>query len=191
MSGFTLIELMIAIGIIGILGSIALPSYVQYIRRTRVSEAYTHIGTVKRGFIGFYKQERVDGAGTEAVSKNHCVPPWFNIQPVGGRDALSSQPYVPVASGNGYETATQLNFDPTGPLYYAYTLITTSYNVVAGASVSTGDACGHHDTLNLGSIWAVSDLDDDDDLGMVSLLLSASNGEVLTITASPMWNKEW
>lgn len=38
-TGFTLIELMIAIAIIGLLASIALPSYQQYVENTRRSEA--------------------------------------------------------------------------------------------------------------------------------------------------------
>ena len=37
--GFTLIELMIAVGVIGILGAIAYPSYLDYVRKARRTEA--------------------------------------------------------------------------------------------------------------------------------------------------------
>ena len=37
--GFTLIELMIAVAVVGILAMVALPSYNDYIRRANISEA--------------------------------------------------------------------------------------------------------------------------------------------------------
>lgn len=43
-SGFTLIELMIAVAIVAILASVALPSYQDYVRRGRIPEATSGLG---------------------------------------------------------------------------------------------------------------------------------------------------
>jgi prepilin-type N-terminal cleavage/methylation domain-containing protein len=47
--GFTLIEVMIAIGIVGILASLAIPGFSAYLYKAKFAEAYTHLGTMATG----------------------------------------------------------------------------------------------------------------------------------------------
>lgn len=52
--GFTLIELMIAIAIVGVLAAIAVPQFSSYLARARVSEAVNYAQACKTGFVEFY-----------------------------------------------------------------------------------------------------------------------------------------
>ena len=53
-SGFTLIELMIVVAIIGILAAIALPAYQDYTKRSHVSEGLSLAGAAKTAVAEYY-----------------------------------------------------------------------------------------------------------------------------------------
>ena len=57
--GFTLIELMISIAIIGILVAIALPAYQDYVKRTHVLEGFQVASRVKFSVYEYYYQKGI------------------------------------------------------------------------------------------------------------------------------------
>ena len=52
--GFTLIELMIVVAIIGILAAVALPAYQDYTKRARVTEGFNLAASVKTGVADYF-----------------------------------------------------------------------------------------------------------------------------------------
>lgn len=56
-SGFTLLELMIVVAIIGILASVSLPAYQSYITRAKIAEAISLAGEIKPKIIEYYREK--------------------------------------------------------------------------------------------------------------------------------------
>jgi type IV pilus assembly protein PilA len=74
--GFTLIELMIVIAIIGILAAIALPAYQDYIARTQVAEASALAAGLKTRIAEVHNDF---GTFDEADSGQNAIPPAANV----------------------------------------------------------------------------------------------------------------
>lgn len=57
--GFTLVELMVVVAMVGILASVALPDYQKYMQRTEVVEALSMASTIRKD-ISHYYDERLE-----------------------------------------------------------------------------------------------------------------------------------
>jgi type IV pilus assembly protein PilA len=66
--GFTLIELMIVVAIIGILAAVAIPSYQDYIARAQVTEAMSLTAGTKTGLAEWYSDSGTWPATLASVS---------------------------------------------------------------------------------------------------------------------------
>ena len=56
--GFTLIELMVAVAIIAILAAIAIPSYTEYVRRGRITEAVSTLAGMRVKMEQYFQDNR-------------------------------------------------------------------------------------------------------------------------------------
>lgn len=68
--GFTLIELMIVVTILGVLSAVAIPALMLSVRRSKTSEATVNIRRIFDGAVTAYQQDMTTRAGTS-------VPPNF------------------------------------------------------------------------------------------------------------------
>lgn len=65
--GFTLIETMIVVAIIGVLAAIAIPMYMHYTGRARGVEAVLHLRKIARSSIEYFATNKTFPAGVAAV----------------------------------------------------------------------------------------------------------------------------
>src|SRR5438105_1726667 len=61
--GFTLIELMIVVAIIGCLAAVAIPAFVKYTRRAKTVEATMNVRKLFDSSVAYYDGEHADTAG--------------------------------------------------------------------------------------------------------------------------------
>jgi type IV pilus assembly protein PilA len=148
-AGFTLIELMIVVAILGILAAIAIPAFVGYIRRSKTAEATSNVNNMFKSSAAYYAKEWAD-QGIGSLQEHHCT--------VAAQAALTT-PGEQKQTFNYYGNPNfkSMGFNLADPHYYAY-------------SYSSNGICNNGVNTNaLYTFRAVGNLDNDAELSTFEL----------------------
>ncbi len=165
--GFTLIELMIVVAILGILAAIAIPAFIKYMRRAKTAEAEDKLSYLFRASVTYYTGERWTRGSTTTAGTRTAA--W--AFPV----TQARTPATPPAGGKVVDAAGTwdtptwhaLDFAITDPHYYSYAYDSAAAGFTCRAqgdldgdtTLSTFERAGAADTtrhtvVGAAGIWA-------------------------------------
>jgi type IV pilus assembly protein PilA len=167
--GFTLIELMIVVAIIGILAAVAIPAFINYMKRAKTSEASVNLKSITEGAMSYFDAEH------GALGLSHCLPETADRTPAGNATAVKKDPTTLTADAAGQFGTVEwkaTGWMPSEPFYYHYSWFTSTLGAACPVVGTAGS------TELVGTADAQGDLDGDGEFSNFTRLLNQRDGAV-------------
>lgn len=165
--GFTLIELMIVVAIIGILAAIAIPAFIGYMTRSKTSEASTQLKNLFTSAAGYYGNEQWGSRGVVVAGGSALAASACTVAPAASTNPISSSKVV-VDWDLEARSFQDIGFSVGDPIYYRYLI------------VGSDGACGHMASeTTVYSFRAEGDIDGDTNTSLFEIASGSSTQNVL------------
>jgi type IV pilus assembly protein PilA len=130
--GFTLIELMIVVAIIGILAAVAIPAFMKYIRRSKTVEATMNIRKIFDSSVAYYEGEHSNTANAILAKQ---FPGSVGPSPGAANTCCAGTGGKCKPDPTNFQDAAgswaSLNFSVDDPFYYVYQYVGTGLDTSA------------------------------------------------------------
>jgi type IV pilus assembly protein PilA len=157
--GFTILELMAVISMLGILAAVAIPAYMGYLRRSKASEVSLHLNGMFKAVLNYYSKD-LSGKGVTAVAAGDCI--LDDGAPSPPDPSVTKQPFV------ADEQFRALGFLIPEPVYYSY-----GFHSVRGALAADCGAVTAN-TPSVYTLYSHGDLDGDNILSTYEMTVATN-----------------